>query len=130
MLTFLRRSIGFVCLALACACGAASASASTGGIVGTVLIGPMCPVSQTGTAGTACADQPYPATIVVQDQTGKRVAQVQADASGQFKLNLAPGVYTLVPQSRNAITHAGSQNVTVSAGQYTRVTINYDSGIR
>jgi hypothetical protein len=90
----------------------------------------MCPASQAGTAGTACPDQPYPATIVVQDQTGKRVAQVTADPAGQFKLDLAPGVYTLVPQSRDGITHAGSQNVTVNAGQYTRVTITYDSGIR
>lgn len=130
MLTWLRRSIGFVCLALACACGAASAAAPSGGIVGTVMIGPMCPASQANGAGTACPDQPYPATIVVQDQTGKQVAQVLANPSGQFKLDLAPGVYTLVPQSRDAITHAGSQNVTVSAGHYTRVTITYDSGIR
>jgi hypothetical protein len=112
---------------MAFACGAASATAPSGGIVGAVLIGPMCPVVR---AGIACPDRPYPATIGVQDQSGKRVTQFQTDSAGQFKISLAPGTYTLVPQSPDGFTRAGPQDVTVSGGQFTRVTINYDSGIR
>ena len=127
MLTWFSRTIGFICLAMAFACGAAQTPPPTGGIVGMIFIGPICPVMQ---SDTPCPDQPYPATIVVQDRSGKRVTQFQTDSAGQFKVSLAPGTYTLVPQSPNGFTRASPQDVTVSAGQFTRVTINYDSGIR
>jgi hypothetical protein len=87
----------------------------------------MCPVVQ---AGTPCPDQPYQAVIVVLDSRGDRVAEVQSDALGQFTLPLPPGTYTLVPQSSDGFTRAAEQTVVVTAGQYTPVSIVYDSGIR
>lgn len=111
---------------LVAACQAAAATA-TSGLEGAVLIGPMCPVVQ---AGTPCPDQPYPATLVVEDANGKAVTRFQSDAQGQFRVNLQPGRYTLVPQSPDGFTHAPAQAVSVNANSYTRVTITYDSGIR
>jgi hypothetical protein len=87
----------------------------------------MCPVVQ---AGTPCPDQPYQATVLVADARGDQVAQFQSGLNGQFKLPLPPGDYTLIPQSPDGFTHAPEQLVTVTAGQYTLITITYDSGIR
>ena len=111
-------------LALA-ACGGGNTPA--GGIEGQVTIGPMCPVIQ---VGTPCPDQPYQATITVLDTNGNQVAQFQSDAQGRFRAPLAPGVYTLRPESPDHFTRAGEQTVTVTSGQFTQVTIAYDSGIR
>ena len=99
----------------------------TSGIEGQVLIGPMCPVVQ---AGTPCPDQPYQATITVRDQNGKQVIQFQTDAQGNFRVGLKPGTYTLAPESPDGFTHAAEQIVTVTSGQFTRVSVTYDSGIR
>jgi hypothetical protein len=110
---------------LLAACDAATAM--TSGLEGEVLIGPMCPVVQ---AGTPCPDQPYEAPILIEDANGKEVTRFQSDAQGQFRVNLQPGTYTLVPESPDGFTHAPEQAVTVSANTYTRVMITYDSGIR
>jgi hypothetical protein len=92
-----------------------------------VLIGPMCPVVQ---ADTPCPDQPYQAAISVQSESGLPVTRFESDAQGNFKVDLKPGTYTLVPESPDGFTHAPEQVVTVTANVYTRVTVTYDSGIR
>lgn len=109
------------------ACSAAATPSPDTGIEGQVLIGPMCPVVQ---PGTPCPDQPYQATIAVLDKNGRPVTQFQSDAQGRFLVSLAPGTYTLRPGSSDGITRAGEQTVAVVSGQYTQVTITYDSGIR
>ncbi len=87
----------------------------------------MCPVVQ---VGTPCPDQPYQATITVLDANGNQVTQFQSDAQGQFRVLLDPGVYTLRPESPDHFTRAGEQTITVASGQFTQLTITYDSGIR
>jgi hypothetical protein len=114
-------------LLLVAACASTATPPPNTGIEGQVLIGPMCPVVQ---LGTPCPDQPYQATITVKDIRGEQVARIETDAQGQFKLPLAPGDYTLVPESPDGFTRAAERPVTVTAGQFTRVTITYDSGIR
>lgn len=109
------------------ACSSAATLSPNTGIEGQVLIGPMCPVVQ---AGTPCPDQPYQAAIAVLDKNGRQVAQFQSDAQGRFLVSLAPGTYTVRPGSPDGFTRAGEQTVTVVSGQYTQVTITYDSGIR
>jgi len=109
------------------ACSSAVTPPPDTGIEGQVLIGPMCPVVQ---FGAPCPDQPYQATIAVLDKNGRQVTQFQSDAQGRFRVSLAPGTYTLRPESSDGFTRAGEQPVTVAGGQYTQVTIAYDSGIR
>jgi hypothetical protein len=114
-------------LLLLAACARTPTPPPNTGIEGQVLIGPMCPVIQ---AGTPCPDQPYQATLLVLDSRGNRVGEVQSDALGQFQIPLPPGDYRLVPQSPDGFTHAAEQNVSVIAGQFTLISIIYDSGIR
>jgi hypothetical protein len=100
------------------------------GITGTVLAGPQCPVVDPN--NPACADKPLAATIIVRTPGGLLVTQFTSDDSGQFHVPLFPGTYTLDPQpvSASGFPRGVPQTVTVEAGQFTEVTIEYDTGIR
>ena len=117
--------IGILILLLA-TCSVKPAPANSG-VEGQVFIGPNCPVVQ---QGQECPDQPYQATITINNPDGRMVAQVQTNAMGYFKTPLEPGEYVLHPESPNMMPYAGEQNFVVEAGKFTKVTVNYDSGIR
>lgn len=97
------------------------------GIEGQVLIGPMCPVVQ---EGQECPDQPYQATLTVKSLNGRKIAQVETDEQGHFKISLASGEYILHPESPNVMPSASEQTFFVEAGKFTQIIVNYDSGIR
>jgi hypothetical protein len=116
---------GILILLLA-TCSAQPAS-SNSGIEGQVFIGPLCPVVQ---QGQECPDQPYQATLTVNNSNGREIAKVQTDAEGRFKIQLEPGEYILHPESPNVMPFAAEQIFTVASGKFTQVVVNYDSGIR
>jgi hypothetical protein len=102
------------------------------GIRGTVLLGPTCPVeSSPGANDPVPCLTPYAATLVVLDNEGVKVATVTSGADGKFQLDLAPGDYVVTPESgTDSYPIAQPQSVTVSAGTYTEIQVNYDTGIR
>jgi len=108
-------------------CSMQPSTPTDSGIEGQVLIGPVCPVAQ---PGNDCPDQPYQATLTVNNLEGKRITHVQTDERGLFKVPLTPGSYILHPESPNTLPLANEQIVTVESGRFTTVTVNYDSGIR
>ena len=116
---------GILILLLA-TCSAQPASTASG-VEGQVFIGPVCPVVQ---QGQECPDQPYQATLVVNNLSGSEVTKVQTDTEGRFKISLEPGEYILHPESPNVMPFAGEQNFTVAAGRFTQIIVTYDSGIR
>jgi hypothetical protein len=71
------------------------------------------------------------ASLVIIDSEGARVQTVTSAADGKFQVDLAPGEYTVTP-STGADTYPIAQPVTVTvlAGNYVDVEINYDTGIR
>jgi hypothetical protein len=75
-------------------------------------------------------DKPYAATLQIKDAKGKTVAKVQSGEDGRFTVALAPGSYTLEPQSGQPYPVARPQEFTVTAHRFTSVTVSYDSGIR
>jgi hypothetical protein len=98
------------------------------GIQGQVLIGPMCPVVR---QGQECPDQPHQATLTVLDASGKKkIAQFETDTQGRFRVALKPGNYRLHSESPDVVPYAPEQTFTVSRGEYTQITVSYDSGIR
>lgn len=99
------------------------------GITGKTLVGPMCPVM---IEGQECPDQPYQATITVNSLEGRRIVQFQTDEQGNFNVPLARGEYILHPETPqgNPLPFAEEQRFTVSPGEYTRLIVLYDSGIR
>jgi hypothetical protein len=101
------------------------------GITGTVLAGPQCPVVGPN-SGPECSDKPLVASIVVRSAAGLFVTRFTSDASGQFRVPLVPGSYVLDPQpvSSSGLPRGVPQTVEVEVGQFTEVTIMYDTGIR
>jgi len=99
------------------------------GVEGQALLGPMCPVVR---VGEECPDQPYQALITVNSPEGRKIAQVQADEQGYFRIPLSPGDYILHPETPegNPFPFADEQPFTVHAGQFTHIIVLYDSGIR
>jgi len=99
------------------------------GIEGIVTEGPMYP-GPTRIGDNSCPDQPYQTTITILDTHGEQLDQVQTDDTGHFKIQLAPGTYSLHPEPGRPFPVAPDQTVVIEDGQYTQVTIIYDTGIR
>jgi hypothetical protein len=99
------------------------------GVEGQALIGPVCPVVR---VGEDCADKPYQAVITVNSLNGRKIAQVQTDEQGYFHVPLAPGDYTLHPESPDGMSlpFAKEENFTVYPDQFTTIIVLYESGIR
>lgn len=118
--------IGVLILVLA-TCSIYSPTPRGSGLEGQVLLGPMCPVAQ---SGQECPDQPYQATLTVKSLDGLQITQFQTDAQGRFQVSLVPGQYILHPESPDGLPFAGDQSFSVETGRYTQITVHYDSGIR
>jgi hypothetical protein len=116
--------LAFALIAATCDNGSSTVNS---GVEGNVMIGPMCPVER---EDTPCPDQPYAATIVIEDDDGNEVARTQSGEDGRYRIALPPGSYTLVPQSPGTLPYASEQKVEVREGAYTQADISYDSGIR
>jgi hypothetical protein len=110
---------------------AATPTKSAGsGIRGQARIGPIVPVARPGQPG----DRAYTeAVIVVRSAGGTEVARVRVDREGKFQIPLAPGTYTVSgrgPNPRSPLPRGPESAVTVRAGQFTDVKMDFDSGIR
>ena len=99
------------------------------GIQGVVQSGPTCPVER---INSPCPPRPLAATVVVRDAAGHEVARTQSGADGHFKVDVAPGTYTVVGLNigSSMLPRPIPATVTVTSGSYTTVTLEYDSGIR
>jgi hypothetical protein len=109
------------------ACSSTAPSPSTG-LTGVVVRGPVTPVCR---IDVPC-DAPFSATFNV-ERSGRRVTQFQSDSAGQFTVFLAPGTYTVVPNTDAPIMSPSSQmkSVTVADnGMLTVVRLTFDTGIR
>jgi hypothetical protein len=102
------------------------------GIKGTVLLGPTCAIEASpGDNNPVPCVTPYAATLVVLDNEGVKVATVTSGADGKFQIDLPPGDYVVTPESgTDSYPIAQPQSVSVSAGVYTEIEVNYDTGIR
>ncbi len=116
-------------LVLLAVAGCAQKKEVDSGVVGTIRMGPMCPVIQ---EGIACPDQPLQAHLVVQSASGKEKAEGTSDAQGRFRIPLKAGEYVLVPEAGSAagLPSAAPQPFQVNAESWTTVDIFYDTGLR
>jgi len=101
-------------------------SAVDSGIEGHIEIRPVRSVQRAGDANSA----PYQATVTVLDGGGNTVTTFTSDAQGNFRVPLAPGTYTLRPESPARYPRASTRSVVVAPRAFTRVDIVYDSGRR
>jgi hypothetical protein len=124
-----RALLAVALLAAACAGGPAQTTRADTGIRGTVILGPTCPVEQEGQP--PCLT-PLAAELVVRSKDGStEVARVASGADGRFELALPPGDYVIWPEpGENGFPVAQPVQVSVVAGRFSELEINYDSGIR
>jgi hypothetical protein len=97
------------------------------GIEGQVSIGPISPVSRPDEANT----QPFVADLQVRRASdGRVVATVRSRKDDAFRVALAPSRYHLEPQPGKPFPTASTQDVIAVDGEFTRVQVDCDSGIR
>ena len=116
-------------LVVACGPGPSPIASPVGGIGGIALAGPTCPVERPG--DPACAPRPVAgATILIRDASGADVATIVTDASGRFRVALAPGGYTVVGQPVEGLMgNPAPVDVEVGEGDVT-IELWYETGIR
>ena len=97
------------------------------GLQGIMLRGPITPVCM---VNVPC-DGPLSARFVV-EQGEAEIAHFESDASGNFRVALAPGAYTVVPDESAPLMSPQSQRreVEVESTGFTTVTLSFDTGIR
>lgn len=113
-----------------CGNGPGEAEDATGsGIRGRVLAGPACPVV---VEESPCPPTPIEADIRVLDVGGEtEVATGRSDAEGNFRIPLEPGEYVVeVAAEAGGIGGAKPVSITVPEGEFTQVTLHYDTGVR
>jgi hypothetical protein len=91
----------------------------------------MCPVVR---AESPCPDQPIRATVTVWDfEHSRTVTTFTSSDDGRFRIELPPGDYYLDPQPLepdSPLPVGAPETVTVMVGEFTAITIQYDTGIR
>lgn len=100
------------------------------GILGTVLLGPTCPVMRTP-PDPQCADKPYTTTVSVYRANSTKVfASMKTSADGTFHFALPPGAYTVTATGGTPFPRCGNVSVSVDASGFKNADVSCDSGIR
>lgn len=101
------------------------------GVRGVATSGPTCPVVR-DPPDPNCADRPVGgAEIVVFASDGREAARTTTAADGSFELELAPGDYRIVPGPVEGLMGtAAEQDVRVTLGAMSDISLFYDTGIR
>ena len=112
---------------LASACGLAPSGRDTG-IMGTVTIGPINPVSKPGEPDSI----PYPeASLIIMSLSNGKEQEVSSDKDGDFKVLVPEGRYVLESESGGMqLPFLKPVEVEVVKGSFTEVIVSFDSGIR
>jgi hypothetical protein len=97
-------------------------------VAGAAVVDVGCPVLE---GGTSCPETPLPARVVVL-RGASRVTAVETDAGGRFRIPLPAGDYELHGENLTGapVPTAMPVPVTVAPGEFSQVTIRFDSGIR
>lgn len=106
---------------------AVSPSPITSGIAGLVVRSPIQPVCQ---VDKPC-EEPFSADFTVK-RANWVVATFRSDAQGRFDVDLAPGIYLIVPSDNAPIISPGSQikQIVVGEDKSSNVRLEFDTGIR
>jgi len=104
-----------------------------GSITGYLHLGPVCPV-QKNPPDPNCADKTYvDAKVDIKlKSSGVLAKSLVSDASGNFRADLAPGVYTISagPKAGGFLPRCAESEATVTANHISSVDISCDTGIR
>lgn len=101
------------------------------GVEGKILLGPICPVMQ-NPPQPQCDPKPFQGDFALTNSDGSKVIKTfSSDATGQFRVDVAPGEYAIRDTSPNVYPSCGKVGVVpVEPKKYTKVTVLCDTGIR
>jgi len=110
-------------------CGDPATDSPQGQLVVTVQAGPTCPVEQ---VGNPCDPwRPPRVTLIVERASGERVASLVARNGRGALEGLDAGRYRLIPQRVSGLLGTPAPvGFSITAGDVTRLLLNYDTGIR
>jgi hypothetical protein len=113
-------------------CDAPPAPAGThdSGVTGRAMAGPQCPVER-NPPDPDCADKPIATNLTVTSADGSRaVRDFTSDADGRFRVPLAAGSYAIRSTETGGLPRCQSEPFNVTAGRFTDVAVDCDTGIR
>jgi hypothetical protein len=111
-------------------CPNTGSTSQKSGIIGTVTLGPTCPVERIP-PDPNCAPKFYSTSINIMGGGDNKIIKIiQSDSNGAFEINLDQGSYTLQAQGGNVLPRCPLVTVDVKSGQYTTANISCDTGIR
>ncbi|HEU4811465.1 MAG TPA: carboxypeptidase regulatory-like domain-containing protein [Nocardioides sp.] len=121
-----------ILLSVGCGEQGAAPVVSDSGVAGVVHLGPQCPVE---TLDDPCDDKPAAGvTVTVSEQlpgeayaAGETVAQGTTDATGAFRIAVAPGEYVV---TADAGMSCELMDARVTEGSFAEVDVPCDTGIR
>ena len=102
-------------------------ASGAGTLVGHVTLGPIMPVCR---EGVPCDGVYKDAVVEVRTKSGTVVAQAKTDDSGDFRVDVAAGAYTVAIAVDAMLPRCSEAEVVVAKGQTATVTIDCDTGIR
>lgn len=119
------RTAALVALFAALILSGVSVGQVTSGVSGKVLRGPVSPVC---VVARPCQ---VPASVTLAfGRNGREVARVRSSRAGEYKVALAPGIYSVTPALRHPLWRISPQTVRVRSGSYVHVNFLIDTGIR
>ncbi len=103
---------------------------SGSGVIGTVALGPTCPVERMP-PDPNCAPRPYQTTIQIYYAGSTTLLKsVSTDFNGRFRTELAPGNYALEAKGGQTLPRCSVFSVTVKQNSFSESDIQCDTGIR
>lgn len=104
---------------------------SWGTILGTVLLGPTCPVVM-DPPDPNCADRLYETSLAITTIDQSRVIrEIRSNAQGMFRVDLPAGIYAIrSAAAANVLPYCSADQVVVPINESVEVTVYCDSGIR
>jgi len=111
--------------------GTGSVGEFWGTVLGSVLLGPSCPVVQ-DPPDPKCDDKPYKTRLALTTVDGARVIQeFESDAAGKFRADVPPGRYMIrSAAAANVLPYCQSAPFTVPVNDFVEVLVSCDTGIR
>jgi hypothetical protein len=109
-----------------CGRGDAAVDVHTGGIEGTVMAGPACPVE---TASSPCPPGTWEGSVQATDADG-RSFETATDEQGRYSLRLPPGSYTVAAATATGALPIGVPVEVSVADTVMHLDLQVDTGIR
>ncbi len=104
------------------------AQPANSGIKGMVTVGPTCPVVR-NPPQSGCEDKPLETKLTV-TQNGRFITSFNSNKDGSFSVNLTAGTYVIAKGTSAFYPTLSPKTVVVKSKQFTRITLEFDSGIR